>query len=122
MRRTTVWILSILVGACAVAVLPLPAPFVERWYSGGLYPPLQRTLTTVSNLVPFALLDVLLLLPIVWIAVAVRAVRRSAHRARALACWGMYTAGASAALYLLFLVTGFCPGFLCLLYVAAAIL
>ncbi len=35
------------------------ARFVERWYSTGLYPIIQRGLTPVSNLVPFALLDIL---------------------------------------------------------------
>ena len=38
---------------------PMDARFVERWYSTGLYPIIQRGLTPVSNLVPFALLDIL---------------------------------------------------------------
>jgi hypothetical protein len=38
---------------------PIDARFVERWYSTGLYPIIQRGLTPVSNLVPFALLDIL---------------------------------------------------------------
>jgi hypothetical protein len=45
--------------ALAGALLPLPALTVERWYSRGLYPPLQRILTSATNLVPFALFDVL---------------------------------------------------------------
>ncbi len=44
--------------AIGLALAPLPAPLVERWYSRGLYPPLQSHLTGVSNLVPVALLDV----------------------------------------------------------------
>ena len=45
--------------ALLAALLPLPAEAVERWYSRGIFPPLQRVVTTVSNLVPFALFDVL---------------------------------------------------------------
>ena len=49
--------------AIGLAVLagfaPINARFVERWYSTGLYPIVQRVLTPVSNLVPFALLDII---------------------------------------------------------------
>ncbi|HET7695768.1 MAG TPA: DUF3810 family protein [Vicinamibacterales bacterium] len=45
--------------ALIAALLPLPPAAVERWYSHGIFPPLQRVLTAVSNLVPFALFDVL---------------------------------------------------------------
>ena len=55
--------------AAAGALAPLPAPLVERWYSLAIYPPIQRTLTMASNLVPFAAFDVL------WIgAIAVAAI------------------------------------------------
>ena len=56
------------------------ARFVERWYSTGLYPIIQRGLTPVSNLVPFALLDILavggLCLVIVMLVRSVRLARR----------------------------------------------
>ena len=45
--------------AAVAALAPLPAAGVEHWYSLAIYPPLQRVLTTISNLVPFALFDVL---------------------------------------------------------------
>lgn len=55
------WAFSL--GAIGLALLagfaPIDARFVERWYSTGLYPIIQRGLTPVSNLVPFALLDIL---------------------------------------------------------------
>jgi hypothetical protein len=106
MRMSTVWILSILVGACAAALLPLPPTAIERWYSAGLYPPLQRIVTSASNAFPFALLDVLLVTaPVAWIALAARDVRRSPRRWRTLARWTARTAAAAAALYLLFLGT-----------------
>jgi hypothetical protein len=47
--------------AVAAALLPIPAPFIERWFSTGFYPRLQRTLTPVANLVPFAVFDIILL-------------------------------------------------------------
>lgn len=44
--------------AIAAALVPLPASMVERWYSRGLYASLQPMATSLSNLVPIALLDV----------------------------------------------------------------
>lgn len=91
-------------GACAAFAAPVPPRIVERWYSAGVYPPLQRALTGFSNLSPFALLDVLLVcLPIVWAIVVVRDVRRSTRRWTALSRWVVRTAVAAATLYLTFL-------------------
>ena len=59
MRR--VWwrvVLPVLAGGMAVA--PLPAGLVEQVYAAGLFPLVQPVVTTVSNLAPFALLDVML--------------------------------------------------------------
>jgi hypothetical protein len=101
---TTVWILCILAGACSAALVPLPAGIVERWYSAGVYPPLQRVVTSLSNLFPFALLDVLLVVvPVTWIVTAARDVRRSTRRLRTFARWTLRTVAAAAAFYLLFL-------------------
>lgn len=58
MTRRAAW--SVVIAVAAVAALsPLPEGAVERWYSRGLFPHLQRALTSGSNLVPFALFDVL---------------------------------------------------------------
>jgi hypothetical protein len=52
-------------GVCAIGLAlvagfaPIDARFVERWYSTTVYPVIQRILTPVSNLVPFALLDII---------------------------------------------------------------
>ena len=101
MIRRAAWAAAF-TAALLAAALPLPADVVERWYSRGIFPPLQRALTSLSNLVPFALFDVL------WIgAVAATAIlvyrrrqdgwRRGAIRAVAtLAC-------AAVAVYLVFL-------------------
>ena len=50
------------------ALVPLPAAAVERLYSNAAFPSLQRGLTWLSNLVPFALFDVLLLVAVAWVA------------------------------------------------------
>lgn len=50
--------LTLVFAAVALALVPLPAPAVERWYSQGVYPRLQSALTGASNMVPIALLDV----------------------------------------------------------------
>lgn len=48
----------LVVFAAAVALAPLPAAFVEQWYSRGVYPRIQAIVTPMSNLVPIALLDI----------------------------------------------------------------
>ncbi len=44
--------------AVIAAMAPIPAASVERLFSRGIYPAIQRTLTPLSNLSPIALLDV----------------------------------------------------------------
>lgn len=68
MIRRAAWA-AVVALALIAALVPVPPELVERWYSRWLYPPLQQVLTTISNLVPFALFDV------IWIgAVAAAAV------------------------------------------------
>ena len=69
---------AVIVAAIAAALVPWNGRSIERWFSTGLYPPLQRTITPVSNLLPFALLDVIsLAAAIAVIAVIVRGIRRT---------------------------------------------
>src|SRR4051812_20189522 len=91
--------------AAAAALLPLPAWAVERWYSTLVYPALQNVLTPISNVVPFALFDALLVAAICTAAIAcVRAVRRSGWLRGGL--WLVRAAlVAAAAIYLVFLAT-----------------
>jgi hypothetical protein len=51
----------VVAAAAGAALLPVPAGLVERWFSRGWFPPAQRALTGVSNAVPFALLDALII-------------------------------------------------------------
>ncbi len=67
--------------ALAAAFAPLPTQAVERWYSTGVYPPVQAAITSLSNRVPFALLDALIVGGVVaWVvALAFDAARRHEH-------------------------------------------
>jgi hypothetical protein len=48
---------SVIVLAFAAAVAPLPRTLVEARYSRGTFPAIQTAITPITNLVPFALLD-----------------------------------------------------------------
>jgi hypothetical protein len=70
--------------AVVLALTPMPPALVEGWFSTRLYPIVQGLLTPLSNLVPFAILDLLIAGALVSVLVAfVRAIR-SARRDRRL--------------------------------------
>jgi hypothetical protein len=52
--------MALICAAIGAALAPIPAAAVERLYSNALYLALQRTVTAVSNLLPFAVFDALL--------------------------------------------------------------
>jgi hypothetical protein len=90
----------------AAAFVPLPPAAVDRWYSGPIYGTLQPLLTSVSNLAPFALLDVLIVcITVLWFSLAARDLRRAPGRGRGALRVAVRTVGWCAALYLLFLGT-----------------
>ncbi len=64
---------SVLVAIAIIcAIVPLPPQLVERVYSRTIYPPVQRWLTTGTNMVPIALLDIAIvavLFALVWLLV-----------------------------------------------------
>src|SRR4029078_7316745 len=73
--------IAVVAAASAAAIVPTPRAFVERWYSSGLFPVLQRALTACSNLVPIALFDVLCLAALCVAAVSLmRAIRARGWR------------------------------------------
>lgn len=97
---------AIVIGAAlAVALLPIPGEFVERWYSGLIYPRMQRLLTGFSNLLPFPMFDVLCTIAIVLtVLLCVRRVRTAGWlRGGASAAASLVTA--LAAVYLIFVAT-----------------
>ena len=99
--------LALIVLAIGAALVPLPAATVERLYAEGLYPLLQPRLTGASNLVPFAILDVLLLgATLLWVVLLARDVARRATLGWARLGWrlAVRTAAGAAAAYLVFLV------------------
>ena len=95
--------------AVLAALVPVKAELVEQWYTGGIYPPLQRALTTVSNLVPFAWMDVALVVAAIWLVRLWWTAWGSSHswwhapRAHRLLRAVLTTAAAVACVYLVFL-------------------
>jgi len=99
---------ALVVVAAAAALVPVPAPLVERWYSNGLYLLWQRGATAISNQAPFAIFDALLAVVVVWWAFAlVTDWRRSQNTgwtraARVAMAGAVRTASFGAAAYLAF--------------------
>ena len=93
----------ILVAAVA-AIAPVPPTLIERVFSRGFYPTVQGLLTPLSNIVPFALLDVAAAILLgMLLVVVVRAVRRSGWKP-GLRHAGVFVLKLVAAVYLIFLM------------------
>ena len=96
-------------GVCAL--VPVSPLFIERWYSTGFYPRIQRLLTPISNLIPFALFDLLTVSALVLVLWAiVRAIRRARQTRRfsiLVATLGNIAVGAAAAYLIFLLIWGF---------------
>jgi hypothetical protein len=104
MRARLQWVA--IAAAVVAAIMPMDAGWIERWFSTGFYPALQRWVTPASNLVPFALFDLLTIAAgVCVIVVLVRGVRS----ARAQRRWSAMFApirlilAVAATVYLLFL-------------------
>ena len=65
--------------AAGAALAPISSLTIERWFSTTVYPAIQRVVTPVSNLAPFALFD---LLTVGAAAILLVAIVRSSRRAR----------------------------------------
>lgn len=104
-RRTWVEALVLLVAA-VLAFAEIPSRVVEIWFSTGLYPRLQRVITPLSNMVPFAWLDVVCVAGVAAILFfLIRAVRQAWRTRRwqpvGRAAWRLTVVAAAA--YLVFL-------------------
>lgn len=101
------WIQGAIVATATLAAwAPLSPSAVERRYSARLYPEFQRGLTSLTNLLPVAVFDVLLVTAVTAVLVGgFRALRAARRQRRAhpvgLALWNLGIA--AALLYLLFL-------------------
>jgi hypothetical protein len=51
------WRLLVVAIAAGALLVPIPPSLIERYYSAGIFPPIQSVLTSLSNRVPFALFD-----------------------------------------------------------------
>jgi hypothetical protein len=92
--------------AAAAAFVPIPARVVEETFSSRIYPAVQRSVTPVTNLVPVAVFDVMLLIVIATAIVSiVRAIRRARRERRAAPLrqcgWNLLVAGATGYLWFL---------------------
>jgi hypothetical protein len=67
--------------ATLAAFAPVSHAFVERWFSTGAYAVVQPALSALSNRVPFAVLDVLLVAAVIGVGASFRAIVK-ARRAR----------------------------------------
>ena len=92
--------------AGAAAVWPMPSGRVERLFATGVYPRLQAVVTDLSNRVPFALFDLLVVGALVWVVVLVTRGVKAALRERHVRPLGrvvLVLAVAAAVVYLAFL-------------------
>jgi hypothetical protein len=94
---------SLLLLAVTAALVPLSPTVIEGWYSAGLYPRIQSAMTSATNLVPIALLDLAAVVLIV--AAILTCVRRARTLGvgRALLRTGASALRCAGVAYLLFL-------------------
>src|SRR6187402_1067702 len=106
MSRRRIIETSVVTVAILAGLLPTSSVLVERWFSSGIYPQIQRLLTPAANLMPVAWLDILLIAAVAGLAVLVvrtwRQVRRE-RRARPAIAAAWTVVVTVAAVYLVFL-------------------
>lgn len=95
--------LALVATALVAAIVPLPARLVESWYSRGIYPSIQTTLTPLSNQITFALLDVAAAALLLGLLTAFVRWSRATGFVRAAIRLTTTMVGLAAAIYLLFL-------------------
>jgi hypothetical protein len=93
-----------MVVAVAAAIAPLPPALIERVFSRGIYPGVQRALTPLSNMIPIALLDVAVAIVLGGLFVLASRVSRKSGWKQALRYTGVSLLKIAAVIYLLFLV------------------
>ena len=97
--------LALVVLALAAALMPLPHSLVERVYWRNFYLKIQPVLTSISNLLPVALLDIAILILLgSMVMVFIRGKRRGGWTTGVTATLG-WLLTTTAVIYLLFLVT-----------------
>jgi len=104
LARRSRWRVALVVAVAICALVPIPAGAIDRLYSAGVYPVLQRGLTRASNVVPIALLDVLIVATVVAVSVATWREWRQAGAARAAVRFVVRVLTIAAVVYVGFLV------------------
>ncbi len=105
-RGITIFKISAIALAALLGVFQLPSPWIERFYSNGVYPWIQSSISSLANSVPFAVMDALIVALIVglvawwWVRMA-RAGR--GKRLRAALAMTFNTAVLGAIIFLVFL-------------------
>jgi hypothetical protein len=74
----------VVIAALVAAFLPIPGSAIERGFSNSIYPPVQRVVTTLTNALPFALFDLLLILGVIAVGRVLGRAVRDMHRTRGL--------------------------------------
>ena len=97
--------------AIICALIPVSPSLVERWYSTSVYPRIQQVMTTISNVIPVAMFD---LLTIAAAFLVVFSLVRAVRRARRVRRWsimlttiGNIATGAAAAYLVFLMIWGF---------------
>lgn len=107
MAAVRLWVETLLVVIALIGgIAPLPPQLVERWFSTGIYPRIQHVITPLSNRLPFAVFDCLVLIAIVGLVIVIWRTIRHARAARALRpvlLAAGHLAAVAAAIYLVFL-------------------
>lgn len=97
---------ALVIGALVLAAAPISQGAVERWFSTGWYPIVQRALTPIANVLPIAWFDLLTLSAVAWLVwIWWRALRAGVvprRRRAARAAWR--TLVAASLVYLMFLL------------------
>ncbi|HEV8395683.1 MAG TPA: DUF3810 family protein [Vicinamibacterales bacterium] len=104
LRRVLPWVP--VAAALLLFLAPIEPALVERWYSGRLYLQLQPRATALSNRIPFAAFDLILMATVaavVWILTAAVRGLRSGQRWRAPGIAALRLLAIGACLYLWFL-------------------
>lgn len=86
MRTSATRAVALAAAAAVVALVPISATVIDRWYSGWFFPFVQPTVTATLNAVPLALFDLALIGSVVyavWLAAAVARARPGTRLRRA---------------------------------------
>src|SRR5262245_12196243 len=95
--------LALIALAIAVAIAPLPASVIERYYSSTIFPWLQLVVTALSNQLSMAFLDALIVLAAIWLIGLTLGAFLLRHRVGWFAAAGRWTVNVAASAAIVYL-------------------